>query len=119
MISLVTVIPALSAPVTVWSDDHLAAVVCVRVVHIQLQLLPLVGFNDGEQIFTLPTEQRHTAGQPVANIKSTLLLICKAKYLVHDGVGSYNVVSVGPQTGQGCRRVWLHFLDSNMYKRIR
>ncbi len=73
MISLMTVIPALSTPVTVWSDDHLATVVCICAVNIQLQLLPLVGFNDGEQIFTLVAEQRYTAGQPVANFKSTNL----------------------------------------------
>lgn len=113
LMSLMTVIPSLSTPVTAWSDDHLAAVVCICAVHIQLQLFPFIRFNDGEEILTLLKEQRHRAGQPIANFQSELLLICKELYLIHQSVGSYNVVSVGSQTSQGCRRVWLHFLDSN------
>lgn len=67
-------VPALSAPVTVWSDDHLAAVVCICVVHIQLQLLPLIRFNDGEEVLALWTDQN----QPTANLQSELLLGRKA-----------------------------------------
>lgn len=69
------VIPALSTPVAVWCDDHLTAVVCVRVVNIQLQLFPFMGFNEGEQIITLLKKQRYTAGQQVSTFKSTLLPI--------------------------------------------
>lgn len=68
-------VPALSTPVTVWSDDHLAAVVCVCVVHIQLQLLPLIGFDDGEEVLTLWTDHN----QPTANLQSVLLLGRKAR----------------------------------------
>lgn len=91
--SLTTVIPALSTPVAVWCDEHLTAVVCVRVVNIQLQFLPFIGFNEGEQIITLFKEERHTSDQPVATSKSTLLLI-QSRYLIHGGVSSYNVVSM-------------------------
>lgn len=46
-------IPAFSPPGTVGCDQHLAAVVRVRVVHVHLQLSAFVLFHDGEQIFAL------------------------------------------------------------------
>lgn len=44
---------ALSTPVRVWGDDHLAAVVYIRIVNVQLQLLSFMRFDEGEQVFAL------------------------------------------------------------------
>lgn len=63
LMPLMSVIPAASPPVTVGSDDHLVAVVGVCAVHVQLQLFPVVTFNNGEEILILLKEQRHPAGQ--------------------------------------------------------
>lgn len=49
--------PAFSTPCRVWSDDHLPAVVCVRVVHIQLQRLSFMSLNKGKQIFWLKSNE--------------------------------------------------------------
>lgn len=57
--------PAFSTPVTVGRDQHLAAVVRFRVVHVQLQLVALVLFHDGEQIIAL--EEECGRNQPFAD----------------------------------------------------
>lgn len=75
---LMSAIPAPSTPVTVGSDDHLAAVVGVCAVHIQLQLFPFITFNNGEEILILSKKQRHPAGQRVSNFQSMSPLVCKA-----------------------------------------
>lgn len=59
--------------------------------------------RDSLQVDLLPT-----SGHRYYNVTPDL----QSQYLVHDCVGSYNVVGVGPQTSQGCRGVWLHLLDS-------
>lgn len=50
---LVTCVPALTAPAAVGGDAHLAAVVQVRAVHVQLQLLPFMPPQHGEEILIL------------------------------------------------------------------
>lgn len=48
-----TCVPALTAPGAVGGDAHLAAVVQVRAVHVQLQLLPFMLPQHGEEILIL------------------------------------------------------------------
>lgn len=62
-------VPALSTPAAVGGDEHLAAVVCIRAVYVQLQLLPFAPLNYGEEILTLFEKQRrHPADQPNSNL---------------------------------------------------
>ena len=49
----VYVLPALSSPGSVGCDDHLSAVVSVRVVHVELQAFPLVALYQREQVLWL------------------------------------------------------------------
>lgn len=56
------IIPAVSAPVRVRGDDHLAAVVCICVVNVELQLLPFVRFDEREQVFVLSREEKYRPG---------------------------------------------------------
>lgn len=58
--------PAFSAPATVGRDQHLAAVVRVRVVHVQLQLVAVVLFHGGEQ--TLALEEERGRNQPLRRL---------------------------------------------------
>lgn len=66
--------PAFSTPVTVGRDQHLAAVARFRVVHVQLQLVALVLFHDGEQIIAL--EEERGWNQPLRR------LFIRMKYLL-------------------------------------
>lgn len=43
-------LPALSSPGTVGCDDHLSAVICVSVVHVELEAFPFVRLNQREQV---------------------------------------------------------------------
>lgn len=45
--------PALSAPCAVGRDDHLPAIIRVRVVHVQLQTFSFVRFNQREKVLRL------------------------------------------------------------------
>lgn len=112
---MIFAIPAFSTPGTVGRDQHLAAVVHVRVVHVHLQLFALVLFHNGEQIFGL--EESTDKNEPIANFHSTELpsLISTGLYLVHQSVRSYNVVCLGSQTSQSCGGIRFHILDTEKY----
>lgn len=107
-------IPALSTPATFGRDQHLAAVVRVRVVHVHLQLFAFIPFHDGEQIFALDEGKAGiNSSKTFPRLKS--LLSSVGLYLIHQSVSSYNVVCLGFQTGQGCGGIWFHFLDTEKY----
>lgn len=106
----VEVLPALSSPGTVRCDDHLSAVVCVCVVHIQLQALPLVALYQREQVLWLHMKSQNHRQYQVENVQELHGFKVLINYLIHNSVSSDDVVSMRPQASKGCRGIRLYFL---------
>lgn len=111
-------LPALSAPGTVGSDDHLSAVIRVSVVHVELEAFPFVRLYQREQVLRLHRREnaqrlgKHHKGVGGATAGTAAC----ARYLVHDCVCTNDVVGVRPQAGERRWRIWLHFLWSTEWE---
>lgn len=105
--SKLCVLPALSSPGTVRCDDHLSTVVCVCVVHIELQALPLVALYQREKVLRLQrfrerwTETGDTQSASLPGEATAARSHSVPTYLIHNRVRSDDVVCVRPQASKG------------------
>lgn len=70
---MIFAVPAFATPGTVGPDQHLAAVVRVRAVHVHLQLFAFVLFHDGEQILALEESTEEINPSPTSTRVKYLL----------------------------------------------